>query len=84
MASLRSIALALCLTGSAALQAETAAPHVELQASRDFGYTMGSLIEHRIRLWLPDGAEFLSPLLPSPGAVNDWLDLRTIRWHQES
>ena len=83
MAMLRSIALLLCLVAGA-LRAETLAPHLEFEASRDFGYTLGSLIERRIRVWLPDGAELLPPLLPSPGAVNDWLDLRAIRWAQEN
>jgi mxaA protein len=85
MAYLRSLALILCLAGTGMLQAQPAVgPRIELQAARNFGYTMGSLIEHRVRLWLPDGAELLSPRLPSPGAVNDWLDLRTIRWERES
>ena len=83
MALMRSIALMLCLAAGA-LRAEPATPHLELQASRDFGYTLGSLIEHRLRLWLPDGAELVTPLLPSPGAINDWLDLRALHWEQES
>lgn len=82
MALLRSLALLFCLAAAGTPRAETAAPRLELQAPRDFGYTLGSLIEHRIRLWLPDGAELLPPLLPSPGAVNDWLDLRALRWQQ--
>lgn len=84
MALPRSLALVLCLAGSGTISAETAAPpRIELLASRDFGYTIGSLVEHRIRLWLPDGAELVPALLPSPGAVNDWLDLRALRWERE-
>ena len=84
MALVRSIAMMLCLAVTGVPRADTAVPHVDLRTERDFGYTMGSLIEHRIRLWLPDGAEILPPLLPSPGAINDWLELRTIRWVRES
>ncbi len=59
---------------------KAAPPVVTLEARRDFGYTVGSLIEHRIVVDLPASAAVDSKLLPSPGPVNDWLDLRSVRW----
>ncbi len=59
---------------------KTAAPVVVLVAPRDFGYTVGTVVEHRIIVDLPPDATVDPNLLPSPGPVGDWLDLRTVRW----
>lgn len=59
---------------------QTAPPKVRLDAPRDFGYTVGSIVEHRVVVELPPDASVDPKLLPQPGPVNDWLDLRTIRW----
>lgn len=59
---------------------KASAPIIQLEARRDFGYTVGSIVEHRILIDLPPGALVDPHVLPSPGPVNDWLDLRTIRW----
>lgn len=56
------------------------APTVKLEARRDFGYTVGSLVEHRVTVDLPPSASVDPNLLPGPGPVNDWLDLRSVRW----
>lgn len=57
-------------------------PVIELQARRDFGYTVGSLIEHHVKIELPAGTRVDPKLLPAPGPVSDSLDLRTIEWSQ--
>lgn len=59
---------------------KTSSPVVALEAGRDFGYTVGSLVDHRIVVDLPPNTSVDPKLLPSPGPVNDWLDLRTLHW----
>lgn len=55
-------------------------PVVTLEARRDFGYTVGSIVEHRIIVDLAPNLSVDPKLLPGQGPVNDWLDLRTVRW----
>lgn len=59
---------------------KTSAPVVTLEARRDFGYTVGGVVEHRVIVDLPPHASVDPQLLPGPGPVNDWLDLRSVRW----
>lgn len=59
---------------------KTSPPVLALEAHRDFGYTVGSLVEHRIVVDLPPSATADPKLLPGPGPVNDWLDLRKVQW----
>lgn len=59
---------------------KASAPVITLAAARNFGYTVGSIVEHRIVIELPPNASVDPKLLPNPGPVNDWLDLRTLRW----
>lgn len=78
----RSLALLLPILAAAQFGCteKTSSPVVTLVPARDFGYTVGSLVEHRIVIELPPNASVDPKLLPSPGPVNDWLDLRTLRW----
>jgi len=70
--------------GVAAHGQSAALPRVELQVDRDFGYTIGSIIEQRLIVDLPRGASLEADTLPTPGPVNEWLDLRAIRWQERT
>lgn len=77
--SIGAFALVALFTGCAE---DASNPVVELQARRNFGYTVGSLIEHHVKVELPAGTQVDPKLLPGPGPVTDSLDLRTIEWSQ--
>ena len=47
-----------------------------LSASRDYGYTIGDIIEHTITV----EAGINPTALPQPGPLNDWLTLRAAEW----
>lgn len=77
--SIGAFALAALFTGCTE---DASNPVVELEARRNFGYTVGSLIEHQVKIELPAGTRVDPKLLPSSGPVTDALDLRAIEWSQ--
>lgn len=58
-------------------------PRVEFSTARDFGYTLGTVIEHRITVAVPEGYHLETQALPAPGALDDALDLRDIAWEAD-
>lgn len=55
-------------------------PAITLNATRDYGYVMGDIIDQTLRVDLPDGQSLDTTSLPQPGGVNEWLFLRGGRW----
>ncbi len=69
----------ICLfgqTGSAV--AETPAIRIELQGPRNFGYSLGDEITLTALIETPMFYRLESGFLPQPGAVNNWLELKSI------
>ncbi|CAL1239071.1 hypothetical protein [Candidatus Methylocalor cossyra] len=72
------LAAALALWSTAAYPAPSL--RVELAAPRDYGYLIGDLIVHRLTVELPAAYRLEPGFLPRPGAVNDWLEIRSVAW----
>jgi mxaA protein len=68
---------ALLWTG---LASSAPAPRVELHAPRDFGYTMGDIVEQEIAIDAPAGYALETGLLPKPGALTESLEVRAADW----
>lgn len=58
-------------------------PHVELAAPRDYGYTMGDLIEHTLSVTVPKPYALETSFLPQPGVLDEWLEVRSVDWQAE-
>ncbi len=75
------IGLMLFLAGSALPAAPE--PRIELAATRDYGYVMGDLIEHTLTVRVPESFALETGFLPRPGALDEWLDVRSADWTSE-
>ena len=64
------------MTLSATASANVAVLDSRFSTPRPFGYFIGDLIEHRLHLRLAPGYYVDQSVLPSPGRVNTWLELR--------
>lgn len=51
---------------------------ITLSAPRDFAYVIGSTIEHTLKVHPQSGQTLDSTGIPSPGAINDWLIIRSV------
>ena len=58
-------------------------PRIELAAPRDYGYVMGDLIEHTVTVSVPESYRLETAFLPRPGALDEWLDVRSADWAAE-
>jgi mxaA protein len=76
-------ALLLCLPAQGAAAATEPAPRVEISPSRDYGYTMGDLVRQTIRVAVPEAYTLESGFLPKPGALDEWLEVRSVNWDRE-
>lgn len=47
------------------------------------GYQVGSIISHKLLIATQPGWRLVTERLPGPGAVNPWLEIRQIDWHQK-
>ncbi len=48
---------------------------LELETPRNFGYSAGDIIEHRIDIRIPSGTELNTNNLPASGSLLEWLDV---------
>ncbi|MGZ8217647.1 hypothetical protein [Methylomagnum sp.] len=55
-------------------------PRLDLSAPRDYGYTMGDLIEHTLTVTVPHPYALETSFLPRPGVLDEWLDVRSVDW----
>jgi len=58
-------------------------PMVERTTPPAFGYTVGSLIRHRIDVFTPHPWRLETARLPAAGPLSDWLEIRKLTWRQE-
>lgn len=72
--------LILGLAATSPASALEPAPQVEISAPRDYGYVMGDSVEHTIRVTVPESYTLETGFLPQPGALEDWLELRSVDW----
>jgi mxaA protein len=70
---------ALLLAPALACSAELT-PRIEPSAPRNFGYVMGDLIDYHVLITVPESYALETEYLPKPGALDEWLDLRTVSW----
>jgi mxaA protein len=73
-------ALLALLTACSSAPDGTFSPEVRLAAPRDYGYVMGDVIEHALSLDVADTYPLDTAALPQPGALNEWLAIRDLRW----
>lgn len=74
--------LVLALASAGPAPAAEPAPRAEISA-RDYGYAMGDIVEHTITVTVPDSSSLEAGFLPQPGAIEDWLELRSIDWDRD-
>ena len=58
-------------------------PRVTLAAPREYGYVMGDLIEHTLTIGVPPSSALEPGSLPGPGALDEWLEVRSVEWTRE-
>jgi mxaA protein len=69
------------VAAAAAMCAVRAAPvAVQVEEPRAYGHVVGDLVERRISIELPAGAELPPASLPRRGRVDVWFELRDVRW----
>ncbi|HYE34608.1 hypothetical protein [Methylocaldum sp.] len=73
------VSLALLLVPALAYATESA-PRIQLSAPRNFGYVMGDLVDYDALITVPNCYALETEYLPKPGAVSEWLDIRTVNW----
>ncbi len=59
-------------------------PIVERTTPPAFGYTVGSLIRHRIDVFAPHPWRLDTGRLPTTGPLSDWLEIRKLTWRREA
>ncbi len=57
-----------------------AVSNVEIVTPRAFGYVIGDVIRHKIRIELDNGYRMQLDSLPEAGRLNRWLELRSLSW----
>lgn len=75
--------IAVLLFYQSALAIASAEPRIERSAPRDYGYVMGDLVENTLTATLPQAYTLEAGRLPSPGALDQWLDVHSVTWDRE-
>lgn len=57
---------------------------LSLETPRNFGYTAGDVIQHRIHITIPSGTTLNTNNLPSNGVYLDWLDVLNVHVNKQS
>jgi mxaA protein len=71
----------LLLLGSA-IAGAAPPPRIELATPRDYGYTMGDLVEQAVTVEVPEAYTLETGFLPRPGALDENLELRSSTWEE--
>jgi len=58
--------------------ADTIIKNVVIKADRDIGYFVGDLVAATVEVTIPDGWQLQKSSLPHEGAIDYWLDLKTL------
>ncbi len=79
---MRLIFILLLSLPSLALPADPG-PLAERTTPPPFGYTVGSLIRHRIDVFAPHPWRLETSRLPATGPLSNWLEIRKLSWRRE-
>jgi mxaA protein len=66
------------------IQSKSKRIELSLETPRNFGYTAGDVIQHRIHITIPSGTSLNTNNLPSNGVYLDWLDVLDVQVNELS
>lgn len=75
--------LVLLLLASPSALVALPEPRLDVSAPRDYGYTMGDLIEHTLSVTVPQPYALEASFLPQPGVLDEWLEVHSVDWQAE-